>query len=599
MTIDPQPSLILPNHKQQVLEEQVRRLYANLRLSTACMVLGALVVVSGLRDHVPQETLLAWFSAVVVLQGSRLYLASRYRRARAPAEDAGHWAAYWTLGALASGIIWGSASYFLWVPESIGYQAFVIVCLFAVTAGAFLLITAYAPAFYAFVIPTLLPLIVRLLFTGDELHFFIGVACAIVLATLLGFGAGLNRLLIKSLGTGFENTGLIEELRHEKQVSDEARAKAEAAVRAKSQFLRWASHDLRQPLHALGLLAESVAQRVDQPEVTELVRRISESVSAMEGFFAELMDITKLDSGTIRPNVRAFPLQRVFDRVRGAFAPEAEASELRFVVARTRAIVDSDPLLLERILRNLVSNALRYTPQGGVVVGCRRRGSGYRIDVIDTGIGIPDDQIDRVFEEFYQVTNPARTSTRGMGLGLATVRRLAELLDHKVSVFSLPGKGTRFSIEVPAGVIIESLEPAAPEMLVSPGSLAGHHIVVIDDEAAIVHGMRDLLVGWGCEVVAAETLTQATAILEHQRWIPDLLIVDYWMPEENGIKVIENLRIRYGRDIPAVLVTGMPAPELATEARALDIHLLVKPVAPARLRALVSFSLTQAGRAAA
>jgi signal transduction histidine kinase len=499
--------------------------------------------------------------------------------------------AYWSIGAFVSGLIWGSAPIFLWVPDSVGHQAFVIVCLFSVTAGAFLLITAYTSVFYAFVIPALAPLIVRLVLTGDELHAFLGGACLIVLLTLLYFGTSLNRLLTRSLATTIENVALVDELRREKAASDEARSRAEAAGRAKSQFLRAASHDLRQPLHALGLLAESLAQRVRQPEVSTLVQRISESVSAMEQLFTELMDITKLDSGTIKPNVDAFPLQRVFDRLRCTYAPDAEARELRLVVVRTRAIVSSDPLLLERILRNLVSNALRYTGEGGVVVGCRRRGAAYRIDVVDTGIGIAKDEYERIFEEFYQVTNEARTSRHGMGLGLATVRRLGDLLGHRVEIESRPGRGTRFSVEVPAGILVQTLERPAPETTVSPTSLAGRRIVVIDDETAIVRGMDDLLAAWGCVVIATETLAEATAMLDSQQVVPEILLVDYWLPASNGLEVIDRLRTRYGRSVPAVLVTGAPAPELEAEARALDVHLLLKPVAPARLRALLSFLL--------
>ena len=283
---------------------------------------------------------------------------------------------------------------------------------------------------------------------GDQVHAFIAAVMTVVLAFILGFGHNLNNVLTQSLAIRYENVDLIAELKSQTAAADNARAAAEAANRSKTQFLAAASHDLRQPLHALGLFASALADKVREPEQLSVVGNINASVDALERLFSAVMDISKLDAGAIEPARRAFPLAPLLQRVAAGFAPVASAKHLRFSVVSTHAWVDSDPLLLERILFNLMSNAMRYTERGGAVLGVRRRAGSLAIEVCDSGIGIAASERERIFDEFYQV-DTGHHDTQGMGLGLAIIRRLAALLHHPVEVHSTPGRGSRFCVLVP------------------------------------------------------------------------------------------------------------------------------------------------------
>ncbi len=246
----------------------------------------------------------------------------------------------------------------------------------------------------------------------------------------------------------------------------EARDAAEAADRAKSRFLAAASHDLRQPLHALGLFAAKLPEHVQDAEGARLADRMRHSVESLESLLSSLLDISRLDAGAIEPRPQAIALDALLDRLAGDFAPVALERGLKLAVVRTRLVVRSDPVLLERIARNLVDNALKHTRRGGVVVGARRRGSRVAIEVHDSGPGIPAEERERVFEEFYQIGNPERDRSRGLGLGLAIVRRLAGLLGHRIEVDSEPGRGSVFRViverEDPSAIVAEGAAAAPP-----------------------------------------------------------------------------------------------------------------------------------------
>jgi two-component system, sensor histidine kinase len=259
----------------------------------------------------------------------------------------------------------------------------------------------------------------------------------------------------------------------------------------------------------------------------------------------------------------------------------------------TRAVVRSDATLLERILRNLVHNAIRYTNAGGVVVGCRRRGDAVRIAVCDSGVGIEAMHLSDIFQEFYQVANPERDRTRGLGLGLAIVDRLARLLNHPLDVVSVPGRGSVFSITVPRGEAATAEPYPSPPVEVFEGKLGGALVVVIDDEAAVLDGMREVLQQWGCRPVLADSADEALSQLAGAKSRPAAVIADYRLRAgETGTAAIERIRSAHGSDIPGVIITGDTAPDRLREAEASGYHLLHKPVRPVRLRALLSFLLS-------
>jgi len=375
--------------------------------------------------------------------------------------------------------------------------------------------------------------------------------------------------------------------------TEQARQEAESANRAKSRFLAAASHDLRQPLHALGLFADALPGHTRDDEGRELVHRIGTSVASLDALLSALLDISKLDAGVIAVERKDMRLNELFDRIANDFAPEALEKGLRLAVVATSAVVYSDPALLERIVRNLVANALRYTESGSVVVGARRRGGRIAVEVWDSGIGIAPGEREQIFEEFYQIGNPERDRTRGLGLGLAIVRRLSVLMGHDVEVSSRVGRGSVFRVLLDAGNenALGSGEAIARP---PPGSMQGCCVVVVDDEPSVRESTRYLLASWGCTVVAASDPVEAITALEGRT--PAALLVDYRLRGgQDGLGAIVRLRAALGHAVPAVLVSGESSADELALIKASGFPLLHKPVPPARLRAAVVYML-QASR---
>ena len=376
---------------------------------------------------------------------------------------------------------------------------------------------------------------------------------------------------------------LISRLHAASQRLQEARGEAEAANVAKTKFLAAASHDLRQPMQALSMYASVLEQRVSDPDAARVVQGVQLSCRTLEQLFDGLLDISKIESGVIRPSVVDFPLMPVIEQVVAAERPIAAHKGLQLRVVRCSASVYSDPALLERMLKNLVTNAVRYTERGRIVVGCRRIGGGrLRLEVVDSGIGIDTHEQEHIFDEYYQVTG---INAQGLGLGLPIVKSLSELLGHSLSVRSAIGRGSTFSIELPlappAAVTATASHPA-------PISLAGANIVVVDDDAEIRKSLRLLLESWGCSAVCGGTLGEVQERLRALRLKPDALIVDYRLAEAiTGMQVIEALRHEFGTALPALIITGTPNLALLRE-RAGSIPFAMKPIPPGKLRAFLS-----------
>ena len=381
----------------------------------------------------------------------------------------------------------------------------------------------------------------------------------------------------------FVTFALREAAQAEANLEDKSR-QLEMANRYKSHFLASASHDLRQPLHALNLFVAQLPTEKKPAERKRLVSHIDAAVASMNELFEALLDMTKLDAGILQANPVEFAVQRLLDRIETTFAELADEKGLSLRVVPCSAWVRSDPILLERILFNLVANAVRYTARGGVVVGCRRCATQLRIDVCDTGAGIPENQRQSIFSEFYQLANPAPDRKAGLGLGLAIVDRLGRLLGHPVELQSNPGRGSRFSVSVPLAAELRSTVPlpVAPH---AADLARGKRVMVIDDDVLVLDGMRGILQSWGCCVQIAASGAAALAIVVDGGGQPDLIISDLRLADgENGIEVIERLRKALGTPVPAFVISGDTAPERLREASAGGYHLLQKPVSPMTLR---------------
>jgi len=585
----------------QVRLQQVRLLYSQLPTSTGGTMVGALLLAVVMWGVAPPNAIVGWFACMAANQGWRYWLYLRWRRTGIEAADIDRAAGYWALGSLLSGCLWGLATLLFFIGDSPVYQAFLFVLIFAVTSAAVLLIGAHLPSFYVFVLPALVPIVVRNVIEGEPAHFTLAFIVGVATIAILTFGRNYNRVLVASLRNRFENEALARklatqnvELERAREAAERARTEAEIANRSKTQFFAAAGHDLRQPLHAMGLFAAALTEKVRDPEVLHVVNSINASVDALEGLFNELLDISKIDSGVLKASPTHFELAAMLDRLRMDFEPEAFERGLQLRTVPTGAYLFSDPVLVERILRNLLANALRYTRSGGVLVGARRRGREASLEVWDTGIGIPAAEQTRVFEEFYQLANPERNSKKGLGLGLSIVKRLAHLLGAHVELASVPGRGSVFKVRLPLGVRPAADSARRASTAVAPGDLSGRVIVVVEDEAAVLEGMRVLLEGWGAEVVAGASIRETMAEVEPLVRAPDLIVADYGLREGNlGTQAIAALRERFRSPIPAIIVSGSTTPAHMDEAKSIGAHLLLKPVMPAKLRTLIHFKLHQ------
>lgn len=362
----------------------------------------------------------------------------------------------------------------------------------------------------------------------------------------------------------------------------EQKDSAELANLAKSRFLAAASHDLRQPLHAIGLFVGALSNKIRFPEVRSLVDKIEESVTTLESLLNALLDISRLDAAVVTPQFATFPIEVVLRQIGNEFTPIAASKNLRFKVRASNAIVSCDPMLLKRIVGNLVANAMRYTDAGGVLVGCRKRGDTLRLEVWDTGPGIPAEHREHIFEEFYQIDNVRRDRNKGLGLGLAIVDRMARLLGIQVGLTTQPGRGSRFYIALPLAPELPHFPVlSAPEPMAQVG---GMHIVVVEDERSVLEGMTALLQGMGSHVIAAESLEEAVQVLRESACQPDLILSDYRLgTTQTGIDVILALRKEYGATLPAILISGDTSLETLHNAEVNELEILHKPVNTAKL----------------
>lgn len=369
-----------------------------------------------------------------------------------------------------------------------------------------------------------------------------------------------------------------------------AKDEAERAVRAKAKFLAAASHDLRQPVQSLFFFASALGMRLENHPAEPVVANMNESLAALKMLLDGLLDISRLDAGVIEAKVAPFAMDGLLQRLGGEYGPRAAEQGLDLRVVASRAWTRSDPALLERILRNLIENALRYTARGKILIGCRPVGNRLRLEVWDTGIGIPDDKIGELFEEFYQVGNPERDRRQGLGLGLAIVRRLADMLGHRVTVRSRDGRGSVFAVDLPR---LRAGPAPRPQ---SAGSIANDDgqglVVVIEDEQILLLSMRALLESWGHEVVAAPSGAEALKLLDGMTRPPDTIIADYRLRDGlTGPQAIHDIRDLYGPRIPAIVLTGDTAPERMAEAARSGFTILHKPVSPPELKRLLNQSL--------
>jgi signal transduction histidine kinase/CheY-like chemotaxis protein len=474
------------------------------------------------------------------------------------------------------GALWGIAS---WIYMDLRFPPSAI-CLIALVAGmsaaALAIFSTCLPVAVGFFLPAILPVWWVFLATKNiyYLPMFLGVP--LYLLVLLIFALNHSRVARRSIQLRFENSALVQQLRQQTSRTEQALHHAEEANRAKLVFLASASHDLRQPMHALCLFLGALQRTELNRKQRELLDHVEASASASCEMLNTLLDFSKLEAGVIKARAQSFQLMPILHKLDTEFAPQANGKDLVFRLHETTASAYGDPRLIELILRNLISNAIRYTEQGGVLVGCRRCGVGIAIEIWDTGMGIPPEHLQSVFREFHQLDNPERDRQKGLGLGLAIVKGLAHTMNLPVILASRVGRGSVFRVELPAARLAEAPEDetvALPEAF----DMQGLRILVIDDDRAIRSAMHALFSSWGCQVVTVETGQEALDSLAD--FIPRLLIVDYRLRgKQCGLQVLQAIHDHLGYALAAIIMTGDTAPDRIRDAQNSGATLLHKPV---------------------
>ncbi|MBI5722010.1 MAG: response regulator [Burkholderiales bacterium] len=483
-----------------------------------------------------------------------------------------------TLLAIASGAVAGSASLvFFRVPPLEWAMMTMVLCAWC-AAGIAISVTV-PRAFYGMATCFLAPLALAWVLSEMPLRLPVAGLIVFFLYYLIVFARDGSQLLERALRAGFENEELAQRLQQRETEAQAARARAEEANLAKSRFLAAASHDLRQPLHSLSLLLDHAVHSTDDAKIGGTLRQAARSADSLGRLFTGLLDLSRLDAGSLTPEPRPVSLRALMRRLEDEFRPLAQDKGLAFHCTTSDVWVRSDPAMLERVLRNLLDNAVKYTEAGSIEVQAAAAGHEALITVRDTGIGIDAADRGRIFEEYYQVRNPARNRRQGIGLGLAIVKRMCDLLGHTIEVTSTPGQGSTFAVGLarcePPGA------PAGEDALPSAAPLAGLRgtvVVVIDDDAEVGEAMRTLLRDWACRPIVAEDAAAAIAQLDAAGLTPDAVLADWRLAgAENGLQAIERLEARYGAR-PAAIVTGEIDPSGLEVPPHVTLDILQKPL---------------------
>lgn len=584
------PMAVTPSpYADQIFSAQMAALRRNFPVALAGSLLTVGLIVVVLQGNFPLRELLGWFAANALVTLTRAVLVVKYRRASRQMASLRRWERSIRWCTALAGALWG-LPYAYWLFHApFEHQMFLIIGLLTLGTGAIYAYCIHLPLLYAFEVPYFVPSFVALSLLPGTIAHALALAGVLYLVVTFAFAHRMYRTQLDSLRIRFENTDLLQRLAIEKEV-------AERSNLAKSQFLASASHDLRQPVHALSLYVGVLREQQLNAKSRQLVDHIGRATAAMGSLFDGLLNISRLDAGVIKPRRRHFPIGSLLEQIQREYAPQAAARRLIVRLRCTSApVVHSDPVLLDRILRNLVDNAIRHTRQGGALIACRQRGTNLRVEVWDTGAGIAPEEHESIFLEFRQLSNPERDRNKGLGLGLAIVRRTADLLGHPLELRSRPGRGSVFAITLPVGETTASAPlslPAGTDTQRSQGQL----IFIVEDDTDNLHGLRLLLETWGYRVMVGsngDEILLATASFAEK---PALILCDFRLREhETGIEVIDRLHEEYADDtIPALLISGDTDPSRLIEASARAWPLLHKPVDSVYLRSVITQLLAPA-----
>ena len=528
-----------------------------------------------------------WFGLSLLPPLYRAFITHQYQHDKK--QKLTYWRTRYLLGSIVYGTIWGSLILNDLSPINFYFICFVFGGLMVVTIGSS---STYIPAVISFITPITFLVSSKCLLLAyeypDQAWFTTFLLIFFAFLVMVISTKNLNKAIITGLKLRFENLELINSLKEQKAVVEVAKETAEKANDDKSRFLAAASHDLRQPLHAMSLFLDAIRHCDEKQERLGLYEKLEKSVESLGELFNALLDISKIDADVIDIQPTTFYVADIMRKVVNEFELEATNKGLSLAFRSSTLKAYSDPLWCERIIRNLVSNAIRYTDTGKVLLTCRKKGINCCIQVWDTGQGIVEEKQDTIFQEFTQLHNPQRDRNNGLGLGLAIVKRLCALLKHSITVNSLLDKGSVFSLTLPLSSLPVINNEVLPNITVE-NCLKQKSILIIDDESDVRIAMAAMLEKWGCHVLVADSLTSVFIMLDAQVILPSLIISDYRLEEEKtGLDAIIAINQRYNAEMPAILVTGETEINTIRKINNSGYKVLHKPVKPAKLRLTIN-----------
>lgn len=493
-------------------------------------------------------------------------------------------------------VIWGSASWLLLPASTPELEVFVLTAIAMVLMGGASAQAAYRGLVLSSALLLSITFVAGLFRFADKNHFFLGIGFLLFTFVTIMFARIQEDALRKQIIFGLERESLRSDAENE-------RARADAASRAKTAFLAAASHDLRQPMHALVQYCAHLKRENRDVRLEETIRRIDWSLNAMQDLLDSILDLSKIMVGAVQPVMSSIRAASMLEQLDVQLRPLATSKGLHFVVGKCDALIRSDDVLLERILRNLTLNAIRYTQNGRVLIRCRSRKSSAEFQVWDTGIGIPREELSKIYDPFYQVANEARDRRKGLGVGLAIARQLCDVLGHDIRVRSVVGKGTVFAVRVPLSTeSMSEIAASGSEDMSQRDYVRGAFVVLIDDDKMSREASEHTLREFGCRVLCASSGLDAVAKLQNQEFAPNIIIADYRMEGATGLEAIkmvsDNLTELFGAEfsIPALVVSADTSPEELQHVTESGYPMLHKPVAVATMRCEMNRQLERRAR---
>lgn len=566
-------------YRQAMLELTLAHMPMKLILTLFTALILSVVLV---RNH-GWEKPLFWFFFAFIINGLRLVFNPKILALSRQAKSPEILERYLLLSVFVSGAHWALG--LVWFLDSSHQQEylFIIALTLGLISSAIPVTSSPYSIWFAYTGVIVATAIIKLLSIGEST---MALTFGVYLVALWYLARVLSDRIQSSITREFQVEDLLKEVTI-------AKDQAERAIRQRSQFMAATSHDLRQPLHAQGLLLESLKSRLRKPENKHLLNQIEQSNIALNSLFEALLEISQLDAGSIKVQSAHYSLSALCEQLQAEFEPQAIQKGLTITFDVGDSTVHTDPVLLTRVLRNLLSNAIKYTPKGDVILYSRQNGEQHMITVSDTGLGIPKEQHESIFDEYTQLDNSARDRVKGIGLGLAIVKRMCDLLKLPISVKSSPNNGTSFTVLVPIGNGAMVVKPNMSDALDLTSKSAPKTIFVIDNDPAILLAFSSLLSDWGH---TCQTFTSLEEVLEFKSQstqaahaTPDLLIVDYRLGgTRRGTEVIQHLHDVYLSEVPAVIVSGDTDPKLLKKIKSAGYYMLHKPLSPVRIETIIN-----------